>query len=70
VVRSGTPQAIIDKIQRDCAEALQSPDILSKLADQGLEPVGNSPAQFTAIIDAETKKWGAIVQKAGIKPQQ
>ena len=70
VVRAGTPAPVIDKIQRDAAEALQSSDIQSKLAEQGLEAVGDTPAQFAAIIDAETGKWGAIVRKAGIKPQQ
>ena len=70
VVRSGTPPAIIEKLQRDMAEALQMPDVQAKLADLGLEPVGNTSAEFGALIDAETKKWVAIVQKAGIKSQQ
>ena len=69
VVRAGTPQAIIDKIQRDSAEALRSPDLQAKLTDFGLEAVGDTPSEFAAIIDAETKKWVAIVKKAGIKPQ-
>jgi len=70
VVRSGTPPAIIDKIQRDTAEALRMPDVQSRLAEQGLDPVGDTPAQFASVIDAETTKWVGIVRKAGIKPQQ
>ena len=70
VVRSGTPPAIVDKIQRDTAEALRMPDVQSKLAAQGLDPVGDTPAQFASVIDAETTKWVGIVRKAGIKPQQ
>ena len=70
VVRSGTPPAIIDKIQRDTTEALRMPDVQSKLAAQGLDPVGDTPAQFASVIDAETTKWVGIVRKAGIKPQQ
>jgi tripartite-type tricarboxylate transporter receptor subunit TctC len=69
VVRSGTPPAIIEKIQRDTAEALRMPDVQAKLAEQGLEPVGDTPAQFASVIDAETTKWVGIVHKAGIKPQ-
>jgi len=68
VVRTGTPQAIIDKVNRDMVEALRMPDVKAKLADLGLEPVGDTPAQFAAVIDAETKKWVAIVEKAHIKP--
>jgi tripartite-type tricarboxylate transporter receptor subunit TctC len=68
-VRSGTPAPIIQKLQRDMAEALQSPDVVEKLAGLGLEPVGNTPEAFAALIRAETQKWGDIVRKAGIKPQ-
>jgi tripartite-type tricarboxylate transporter receptor subunit TctC len=69
VVRSGTPPALVQKIQRDMAEALQSIEVKEKLGALGLEPVGNTPAEFDALIKAETKKWGDIVEKAGIKPQ-
>ena len=69
VVRAGTPPAIVQKIQRDMAEALQMEDVKAKLAALGLEPVGNTPEQFAGVIRAETQKWGDIVRKAGIKAQ-
>jgi len=70
VVRAGTPPAIVQKVQRDMTEALQSADVQSRLAALGLEPVGDTPSEFDALIKAETKKWGAIVEKARIKAQQ
>ena len=70
VVRAGTPQAIIQKVQRDMAEALQSEDVKGKLAGLGLEPVGDTPEEFAAIIAAESKKWGDIVRRAHIPPQK
>jgi tripartite-type tricarboxylate transporter receptor subunit TctC len=69
VARTGTPPAIIHKVQADMAEALRQPDILKKLADQGLEPVGDTPEQFGAVIRAESRKWGDIVKKANIQAQ-
>jgi tripartite-type tricarboxylate transporter receptor subunit TctC len=69
VVRSGTPQAIVDKVQRDMAEALQMPDVRSKLEAAGLEPVGNSPREFGARIQEESRKWSDIVRRANIKVQ-
>lgn len=69
VVRAGTPPAVVQKIQRDMAQALQAEDVKSKLAGLGLEPVGNTPEEFAALIRAETQKWGDIVRKAGIKAQ-
>jgi len=52
------------------AEALQSEDVNVKLAGLGLEPVGNTPEGFDALIKAESRKWGDIVRKANIQPQQ
>ena len=66
VVRAGTPPAIVQKVQRDMAEALQAPDVRTRLSDLGLEPVGNTPEEFKARIEAEAKKWGDIVENAGI----
>jgi tripartite-type tricarboxylate transporter receptor subunit TctC len=68
VVRAGTPPAVIQKIQRDMAEALGSEELKAKLAALGLEPVGNTPEEFDALIKSESRKWGDIVRKAGIKP--
>ena len=69
VVRAGTPDAIVHKVQQDIAEALKMPDVQSKLAGYGLEPVGNTPEAFDAMIKSERRKWTDIVHKAGIKPQ-
>jgi tripartite-type tricarboxylate transporter receptor subunit TctC len=69
VTRSGTPAAIVQKVQHDMTEALQSEDVRSKLAGLGLEPVGNTPQAFDALIRAESRKWGDIVRKAHIQPQ-
>ncbi len=70
VVRSGTPAPIVQKLQRDIAEALTNDEVVAKLAGLGLEPVGNTPEVFDALIKSETRKWGDIVKKANIKPQQ
>ncbi len=70
VVRAGTPAATVQKIQRDMAEALRSDDVKARLAGLGLEPVGNTPEAFEALIRDETRKWSEIVRRAGIKPQQ
>ena len=67
VAKSGTPPAIVRKVQADMAEALKQPDVAKKLADLGLEPVGDTPQQFGAVIAAESRKWGEIVKKANIK---
>jgi tripartite-type tricarboxylate transporter receptor subunit TctC len=67
IAPGGTPAAIVDKINRDVAEAIKTPAIRDKLAAQLMEPVGNSPAQFRAVIDAEISRWAPIIKAADIK---
>jgi tripartite-type tricarboxylate transporter receptor subunit TctC len=42
-------------------------DLRTKLADQGLEGIGNSPAEFAAVIRSELPKWAKVIKASGIK---
>ncbi len=64
---AGTPQPTIDKLNKAIADALNSPDGQKRLAEQGLEPVPNSPSQASGQVAAEMQRWGAVVKAAGIK---
>jgi tripartite-type tricarboxylate transporter receptor subunit TctC len=64
-----TPAAVIARLQAEVAKIAQNPAMKSRLAAQGLELVGNTPAQFDAFIRAEIDKWRAVLKAAGIKPQ-
>jgi tripartite-type tricarboxylate transporter receptor subunit TctC len=64
---AGTPTPIIDKLSAAANEALKSDDVLRPMRAQGVDPLGGSPAQFAAFIDAELKKWAGVVQAAGVK---
>ena len=64
-----TPPDIIDKINRATIEALRSPEVKAKLAEQGSEPVGNTPAEFKAFIDSELVKWRRLVEISGATVQ-
>jgi tripartite-type tricarboxylate transporter receptor subunit TctC len=66
-VPAGTPQAIVDKLAADFAKVLAMPDVRKKLIDIGLEPVGNSPAEFAVVVRNDYEKWGQVIRKAGIK---
>lgn len=64
---AGTPQAVVDKLNKAVADALNSPEGKKRLAEQGLEPEPNSPAQASQFVAAEMQQWGAVVKAAGIK---
>lgn len=61
-----TPPAIIAKLHAIAVAAMQSPEVRSKLMDQGAILVGNTPEQFAAFVREEIAKWGKVVQAAGI----
>jgi tripartite-type tricarboxylate transporter receptor subunit TctC len=67
VVPKGTPQAIIDKIYQDQKQALSAPDLRRRLADIGMEVVANTPAEWTAGLQAELPRWSKLIKDAGIK---
>lgn len=64
---AGTPPAVINKIHAAVIDALRSDEMKAKFAQQGSEPVGNSPREFAAFIDAELVKWGKLVTLSGAK---
>lgn len=59
---TGTPAAVIDKVYRDTARALQSPDLRKRFDDLGMAPVGNSPADFTRAIRDESGRWAKVIK--------
>ena len=62
-----TPKSIVDKIHRDVEEALKMPDVIAQLQALGFDAGGMPPAEFARMIDAELRKWGALIKEAGIK---
>ena len=64
-----TPAPVIARLQAEVAKIAQNPTMKSRLAAQGLELVGNTPAEFDAFIRHEIAKWAAVLKAAGIKPQ-
>jgi tripartite-type tricarboxylate transporter receptor subunit TctC len=46
---------------------LALPDLRKRFDEMGIEPVGNSPAEFSAVISAELPKWAKLINEAGIR---
>jgi tripartite-type tricarboxylate transporter receptor subunit TctC len=63
-----TPAAIIRKLHLETVKALALPDLRAKLTDLDLETIGNSPAEFAAVIKSEIPKWAKVIKESGIKP--
>jgi tripartite-type tricarboxylate transporter receptor subunit TctC len=64
---AGTPADVIARINTDVNAAMTDPAFKQNMLKQGLIIGGGSPASFKSFIEAETRKWGAIITKANIK---
>src|ERR1700760_4492427 len=64
---AGTPQDIIDKLHAETVKTLALPDVRKKFDELGIEPVGNTPAEFASVIKKEIPEWAKVIKDAGIK---
>jgi tripartite-type tricarboxylate transporter receptor subunit TctC len=62
----GTPRPIIARIHAEVRKILFSADVKSNLSGEGADPIGAGPAEFAALLKAETERWGKVVKQAGI----
>lgn len=64
---AGTPPDIVNRIQQEVARSLKTTAMKEKLLAQGAIPSGNTPAEFTRLIDSEHRKWAKVVKDSGAK---
>jgi tripartite-type tricarboxylate transporter receptor subunit TctC len=69
VAPAKTPKQIIERLNREIVAVVSDAATAKRLAAQGLEPIGDSPAAFTEYLAAEAVKWGKLVKAAGIRPE-
>jgi tripartite-type tricarboxylate transporter receptor subunit TctC len=59
---TGTPPAVIDRIYRDTAKALEGADLRKRFDDLGMAAVGNPPGDFAKAIREETGRWATVIR--------
>jgi tripartite-type tricarboxylate transporter receptor subunit TctC len=64
---AATPKPIVEKIHAEVVRILKLPDVAERIASQGGEIVGNTPAEFAAFIAAESAKYAKIIKDAGVR---
>jgi tripartite-type tricarboxylate transporter receptor subunit TctC len=65
----GTPPAVVAKLHDATVAALHSPEIHKRLIEQGMDPLDQTPTQFTAYIRDDIDKWARVARSAHIKPE-
>jgi tripartite-type tricarboxylate transporter receptor subunit TctC len=66
---TGTPGAVIEKVNSDIREAVSIPDVREKLIAQGAVPQASAPKELQSLIDADLKRYGRIIREQGLKAE-
>jgi tripartite-type tricarboxylate transporter receptor subunit TctC len=69
VVPSKTPKPIVDKLSQEIIRIVRLPDVKERLNSQGLDAVGSTPDELSALIKSEIAMFAKLVKQIGFKPQ-
>lgn len=64
---TGTPRAVIARLNKEVNLVLRTPEIRQRFASQGLIPGGGTSEELGRFLRSELAKWGALIKEAGIK---
>lgn len=62
VVPAATPADVVNTLNRQLVAAIHEPSVNKRMVDFGVEPVGNTPAQYTELLKAETARWHKLIR--------
>jgi tripartite-type tricarboxylate transporter receptor subunit TctC len=69
LVPAGAPKQVVALLHDKVAQIMKDPDIRGKLGKIGFTPIGDTPAEFEALLHEESTKWAKVIKEAGITPQ-
>jgi tripartite-type tricarboxylate transporter receptor subunit TctC len=65
---AGTPPAIVQKLNREIARALENTELRNKLLGMGYQIYNNTPEQVSQKIKVDIEKWSKVIKAGNIKP--
>ena len=66
---AGLPAAIVSRLNAETNKVLKGAEVVRRLAADGAEPAGGTPAALASYHKADFERWGKVVKAAGIKPE-
>jgi tripartite-type tricarboxylate transporter receptor subunit TctC len=69
LIAAATSPDVVMRLNAEVNKALHEPDLIAKLAQQGMSPGGGAPADFGARIAKEIADWQTVARAAGIRPE-
>ncbi len=65
---AGTPQPIVERLSREIQAVLSDPAVAERMRSQVMVPAPMDPAAFAAFAESERRRYGAVIERAGITP--
>jgi tripartite-type tricarboxylate transporter receptor subunit TctC len=66
---AGMPKPIVERLNTEVNRALRDPDLIARLATQGITPAGGTPEDFQKVISSEIRQWTEVARAANIKAE-
>jgi tripartite-type tricarboxylate transporter receptor subunit TctC len=66
-VRAGTPQPIIERLNREMNAIFKMPDVVQKMQSQGFELGGGTPQDLANLVSDDQARWGPVIKRLGLK---
>lgn len=66
-VATNTPPQIVEQLYKETARAIKQPEIRDRFLREGADPIGSTPAEFSALVKTEFNKFAKVVKDSGIK---
>jgi tripartite-type tricarboxylate transporter receptor subunit TctC len=64
---AATPRDIVNRLATAIAKVTRPQEMRQRLIDQGAEPCGNTPEQFSKLLHDEVTRWAEVVKVSGAK---
>jgi len=64
---AGTPRPVIEKLHSLFITAMKDPEVRTRMAGFGFEPIGNTPEEFGAFVKEDIARWAKLVKETGAK---
>jgi tripartite-type tricarboxylate transporter receptor subunit TctC len=66
---AGLPPVIVTRLNAEMVKALNAPDVLGKLEENGMAVIGGTPNDFAALMQDGIARYGAVIKAAGIQAE-
>jgi tripartite-type tricarboxylate transporter receptor subunit TctC len=67
---AGMPKDVVLRLSTEIARILRIAEVREKMLQEGAEPIGNSPGEFTAFLAEDLSKWTKVIKAAKMRPSQ